>query len=202
MECLFSGSEAVGEDYLKHCSQIDRSEMERLVRSYWKDVWHFAFLLTKKYDVADDIAQETFIRAFRSLHSFRGESTVKTWLLKISRNLAVNHKRSSFFRKIVLLNTEEYGLSVAPSAEAAYWETQFADEIWELVLRLPVKQREVILLNAHYQMPLGEIAAMLGLPEGTVKSRLHRARRRLEEWLQEGAAHGRTDTKPKGGFRA
>lgn len=191
----------MGEDYLKHCSQIDSSEMERLVRSYWKDVWNFAFLLTKKYDVADDIAQETFIRAFRSLHGFRGESTVKTWLLKITRNLAVNHKRSSFFRKIILLNTEEYGLTAAPSAEAAYWATQFADEIWELVLRLPVKQREVILLNAHYQMPLGEIAAMLGLPEGTVKSRLHRARRRLEQWLQEGA-HGRTDTKPKGGFRA
>ncbi len=135
--------------------------------------------------MADDITQETFIRAFRSLYSFRGESSIKTWLLKIARNRTINYKRSAFFRKIVLMEDHlNHNLSV-PSAESIYFDHQFVDRIWELVLRLPMKLREVILLNAHYQMTIMDIASILGLPEGTVKSRLHRARLKLEEWLKE-----------------
>nr|WP_256711076.1 RNA polymerase sigma factor [Paenibacillus sp. FSL A5-0031] len=172
------------EEYLKHLSQIETYEIEPLIRKYWKDVWNYSFVLTQKHDMADDITQETFIRAFRSLYSFRGESTVKTWLLKIARNITINYRHSAFFRKIVLMDQIKNNQST-PSAESIYFDDQFVDRIWELVLRLPKKQREVILLNAHYQMTLEDMANVLGLPEGTVKSRLHRARLKLDEWLKE-----------------
>lgn len=172
------------DDSLKHLSQVGKFEIEQLVRKYWKDVWNYSYVLTQKHDIADDIAQETFIRAFRSLDSFRSESTVKTWLLKIARNATTNYKRSAFFRKMVLMDNVQNNFA-APSAETAYFDDRFADRIWELVLRLPLKQREVILLNAHYQMSLADIANLLGLPEGTVKSRLYRARMKLDEWLKE-----------------
>jgi len=172
------------EDSLKHLSQVGKFEIEHLVRKYWKDVWNYSYVLTQKHDIADDIAQETFIRAFRSLDSFRSESTVKTWLLKIARNATINYKRSAFFRKMVLMDYVQNNFS-SPSAEKNYFDGRFADRIWELVMRLPLKQREVLLLNAHYQMSLADIADLLVLPEGTVKSRLHRARMKLDEWLKE-----------------
>ncbi|MBD2871386.1 RNA polymerase sigma factor [Paenibacillus arenilitoris] len=140
--------------------------------------------IDSKHDMADDIAQDTFIRAFRSLDSFRGESSVKTWLLRIARNITINYKRSAFFRKIVLLDYVQSDRST-PSAETTYFDEQFVDRIWELVIRLPMKQREIILLNAHYQMPIADMADLLGLPEGTVKSRLYRARLKLDEWLKK-----------------
>lgn len=172
------------EEHLRYLSQIGTYDIERLVRKYWKDVWNYSYVLTQKHDMADDITQDTFIQAFRSLDSFRGESTVKTWLLRIARNKTINYKRSAFFRKIVLMDYVQNDIST-PSAEMTYFDGQFVDRIWELVLRLPMKQREIILLNAHYQMPLEDMADILGLPEGTVKSRLHRARLKLDEWLKE-----------------
>ncbi|QHW33723.1 RNA polymerase sigma factor [Paenibacillus rhizovicinus] len=175
------------EDYLKHLSQIGAYDIEQLVHQYWQDVWHFSYVMTRQHDMADDIAQETFIRAFRALHTFRGESSVKTWLLKIAKHLTINYRRSALFRKIILLDQAGRHRS-SPSAEAAYFDAQFADRIWELVLRLPVKQREVLLLHAHYQLKLEEMARVLGLPEGTVKSRLHRARLKVDKWLKEADA--------------
>ncbi|QHT62414.1 RNA polymerase sigma factor [Paenibacillus lycopersici] len=175
------------EEYLKHLAQVGAEDIEQLVRRYWKDVWHFAYVMTKQRDMADDIAQETFIRAFRSLHAFRGESTVKTWLLRIAKHLSINHRRSAFFRHIVLLDQVRHRRS-SPSAEADYFEGEFADRIWTLVLRLPAKQREVLLLHAHYQLKPEETANVLGLPQGTVKSRLHRARTQIDKWLKEADA--------------
>jgi RNA polymerase sigma-70 factor (ECF subfamily) len=92
----------VEDDYLININSIDPPTVESLVIKYWKDIWNFAFILTNKHDVADDIAQDTFVNAFLSLDSFRGESTVKTWLLKICRNQVINYKKSAFFRKIIL----------------------------------------------------------------------------------------------------
>ncbi|MGM0881646.1 MAG: RNA polymerase sigma factor [Bacillota bacterium] len=172
------------EDHLRYLSQIGTYEIERLIHKYWKDVWNYSYVLTQKHDMADDITQDTFIRAFRSIDSFRDESTIKTWLLRIARNITINYKRSAFFRKIVLLGYVQNDLST-PSAETTYFDEQFVDRIWELVLRLPMKQREIILLNAHYQMPIADMADILGLPEGTVKSRLHRARLKIDKWLKE-----------------
>lgn len=84
------GSGCVENDYLKHITRLDRPEMDRLARQYWHDVWQYAYFLTRREHVAEDIAQETFIRAFRSIDAFRGQCTIKSWLFKIARNTAFN----------------------------------------------------------------------------------------------------------------
>ncbi|MEK3885761.1 RNA polymerase sigma factor [Paenibacillus sp. PL2-23] len=126
-----------------------------------------------KHDVADDITQDTFIRAFRSLTSFRSESTIKTWLLKIARDACINHKKSAFIRKMVLIDFIQDTKS-APSAELDYFNTQFTNQVWEIVFKLSLKKREVIVLDAYYEMPIASIAEFLAVPVGTVKSRVRR----------------------------
>ncbi|WP_342773089.1 sigma-70 region 4 domain-containing protein [Paenibacillus flagellatus] len=81
--------------------------------------------------------------------------------------------------------------NVHPSAEEEYFRG-YTDDLWELVLRLPVRYREVLVLHARYAMDEGGIARLLGLPAGTVKSRLHRARKKMSTMLKEGADHERT----------
>lgn len=172
------------EEYLKTVSHIDSPEIETLVHKYWHDIWQYAFFLTRKEHMADDIAQDTFIRAFRSINSFRGQSTVKTWLLKITRNTAYTYKKSSFLRKVSLVGFLAETRPM-PSAESEYFTKAFSDELWNSVLKLPQSSREILILSAQYGLQQAELSELLGIAEGTVKSRLHRARKKLVKRMRE-----------------
>jgi RNA polymerase sigma-70 factor (ECF subfamily) len=172
------------EEYLKSILKVDPPEIETLVRRYWHDVWQYAFFLTRQEHLAEDIAQDTFIQAFRAVGSFRGQSTVKTWLLKIARNIAFNYKKSAFLKKVILIGFFTESRSVS-SAEADYFSGAITDELWTAVLTLPRHYREILILHAHYGLTHMELTDVLGITEGTVKSRLHRARARLAKELKE-----------------
>lgn len=134
--------------------------------------------------MADDLTQDTFVRALRGWKSFRGDSSIKTWLMKIARNTYINHKRSAFVRRVLPFSQVEQG-GMEMSAEKTYLAEVGERRIWELVFRLPDKLRETLLLEAHYGMTAREGAEMLGIPEGTYKSRLSRARSRIERMMNE-----------------
>ena len=93
------------EHYLYDVAAIDVEDLRALMEHYGEDVWKYAYFLTGDPHLADDIAQETFIRAYRSFHTFRRESSVKSWLLKITRNTAFTAQRRAFLRKAVLLDS-------------------------------------------------------------------------------------------------
>jgi RNA polymerase sigma-70 factor (ECF subfamily) len=174
----------VEDDYLININRIDPPTVESLVIKYWKDIWNFAFILTNKHDVADDITQDTFVNAFLSLDSFRGESTVKTWLLKICRNQVINYKRSAFFRKMILVPIVKSSAE-SSSAEADFFADALVDDDWQHLLSLPYKYREVLVLEIRYGLSMAELANFLSIAEGTVKSRLHRARVKMKKKMQE-----------------
>jgi RNA polymerase sigma-70 factor (ECF subfamily) len=167
-------------EYLRYLGeQADRKALlTELMNAYGKDVWNFAFSMTKKWDQADDIAQEVFLKAYRNLHTFRSQSSVKTWLLAITRNMVLDYRKQAFFRRVVLVDAFRDD-GAASSAEREVIETLAVNEMWKKVLELPYKYREVVILYAHYQLSMKEIAEMLGVSEGTVKSRLFHARRKL-----------------------
>jgi len=169
-----------GFEYLRYIGeQADRKALlTELMNAYGKDVWNFAFSMTKKWDQADDIAQEVFLKAYRNLHTFRSQSSVKTWLLAITRNMVLDYRKQAFFRRVVLVDAFRDD-GAASSAEREVIETLAVNEMWKKVLELPYKYREVVILYAHYQLSMKEIAEMLGVSEGTVKSRLFHARRKL-----------------------
>ncbi|MHA7966798.1 RNA polymerase sigma factor [Paenibacillus sp. CAU 1782] len=172
------------DEYLVTMTSLGSTEMEPIIVKYWNDIWNYAFVLTKNHDVAEDLAQETFINAFLALDKFRGQSTVKTWLLKICHNLAINHKRSAFFRKILPVPIVRFSEG-APSAETIYFSESKMDEVWSELLTLPLKHREVLILEVKYGLSIADIANFLCIAEGTVKSRLHRARSKMRNKLRE-----------------
>jgi RNA polymerase sigma-70 factor (ECF subfamily) len=164
--------------HYQYLSQISAHDLKQLMEAYGEDVWQYAFFLTKKRDLADDISQEVFIKVYKSVHEFRGTCTLKTWLLQITRNTAFSHRRKAYFRYHVLTGFAG-GDKRQSSAEEIVLEQEFANELWSQVLTLSRKYREVLILNAHYQLSLEEIAELLQISVNTVKSRLHRARKTL-----------------------
>ena len=155
-----------------------KAALHDLMTAYGKDVWNFAYSMTRKWDQADDIAQEVFLKAYRNLHTFRSESSVKTWLLAITRNMVLDYRKSAFLRRVTLVDAfSDDGAS--RSAEHEVIETLAVNDMWKRVLALPFKYREVLVLFAHYQLSMKEMADLLGVSEGTVKSRLFHARKKL-----------------------
>jgi RNA polymerase sigma-70 factor (ECF subfamily) len=149
------------------------------------DVWNFAYFLTRRPEAADDLSQEVFLSAYNSLYAYRGEGSVKGWLLIITRNKALHYLQSAFIRKVTLtdLFTDS---GRAPAAEQVYFDRLESRRLWEAVMTLPRKYREILILDYHYGLARKEIAALTGIPEGTVKSRAYRARRKLARLLSGG----------------
>ena len=166
----------------QYIAALDPDMLEKLMADYGQEVWNYACFITKNRSMADDIAQDVFIEAYRSFAGFRRESSMKPWLLRITRNKSINGVRSAFVRKVLLVDRVRTGRNAA-SAENDYIELEAANEVWRQVLRLPVKHREVIILHAKHELSVQQMAHVLQIPEGTVKSRLHAARRRLSALL-------------------
>ncbi|TNJ63661.1 RNA polymerase sigma factor [Paenibacillus hemerocallicola] len=167
---------------------MDSIALDRLMLDFGKDVWNYAYFLTRDLHASDDISQEVFLRAYRSVKDFRGESTVKTWLLKITRNLSYNYRNFAFLRKVTLFEWVRHSETVA-SAENEFMDREATNDIWRVILDLPIIFREVLILDIQHEMTIKEMAGVLGVSEGTVKSRLHRARAKVLKKLQEVGGH-------------
>jgi len=174
-------------DYWKNLEAFDAESFRELMQLHGQAVWDYAYYVTGRFDLADDVAQDAFLAAYRRIGSFRGQSSIRTWLLAIARNIALNYRRSAFMRRVVLMDRPEERIrNAGPSAEQEAMKRSQSEELWRAVMALPVKFREVLLLETRYEMSLAEIATVLDLPLGTVKSRLARARRKLAAaWEEE-----------------
>lgn len=165
-----------------------RALLRELMERYGQDVWNFAYALTRDADLADDVSQDVFVKAYQKIDGFRGEASVKTWLLTIARNQVADARRSAFFRRVTLVGTwrgEEQRRGAGASAEKVALGRLGAAQVWELVWKLPPKLREVLVLHAQQELATAEIAELLGVREVTVRGRLHRARLKMNEWLKE-----------------
>jgi RNA polymerase sigma-70 factor, ECF subfamily len=164
-------------DYLEYVSETtdQKAILRNLMDAYGNDVWNYAFSICRDMDLADDIAQDAFLKVYRSLTTFRGEASVKTWLLTITRNTAYDYMRKAFWKKVTLVGFVG-SAGTYQSAESEAMEKLYASDIWKKVISLPPKYREILILHAHYQLSTKEMAAILNISEGTVKSRLHHAR--------------------------
>lgn len=163
----------------------DQQAWEALVGEHQQAVFRLAYLFTGDPDEAEDVAQETFIRAFHSLHRFDPARPFRPWVLSIAANLARNRLRS-FKRYLAALQ----GLARRDpdSARPANPDPTPADdarELWRSVRRLSQEDQQVIYLRYFLELSEGETGAVLSIPAGTVKSRLHRALARLRARLEQ-----------------
>lgn len=164
-------------------SQMDsRSELDRLMAQYGSSLLRMSALYLKDADLAQDAVQETFIKAYRHLNAYRGESSEKTWLTTICVNTCRDMLRTAWFRHQSRIDPDK--LPEKP-ADFAFPDNTVLTE----VMRLPVKYREVVLLRYYEGMKLKEIASALRLSDGKVRTRLNRAndilRDRLKEWYYD-----------------
>lgn len=156
---------------------------EEIVKRYQRRVYAVALRIVRRHDVADDVAQEAFLRAHRALDSFDRTRPFGPWICRIAANLAVNHVRSPEAREEGLPD----GHAETPAAAAGPLERVLEDEAQRVLAaaldRLPREQRAVLVLRVFEELSYREIADALDLSMGTVMSRLFRARERLAESL-------------------
>ena len=171
-------------DLAERAARGDRAAFHAIVDRYAQDLFRLARSLSRSADDADDIVQETFVAAFRGIARFDRKSSLRTWLSRIAIKLAArawNKGRRS--RAAVSLNTEA---TVSDPRLTTHSATDRVDRRLDLLEVLPTltrEYREVLVLRELQQMSYAEIAQALGLPQGTVESRLHRGRNELREKL-------------------
>ena len=157
-----------------------RPEIGRLMEQYGSSLLRMSALYLKDADLAQDAVQETFIRAYRHIEDYRGESSERTWLTAISINVSRDMLRTAWFRH----QSRSTDIDTLPEKPA---EFEFPDNtVLTEVMHLPAKYREVVLLRYYEGLKLKEVASALGLSDGRVRSRLNKAnellRDRLKEW--------------------
>ena len=157
-----------------------RSELERLMEQYGSSLLRMCALYLKDADLAQDAVQETFIRTYRHIEDYRGESSERTWLMAIAINVSRDMLRTAWFRH----QSRSTDIDTLPEKPA---EFEFPDNtVLTEVMHLPAKYREVVLLRYYEGLKLKEVASALGLSDGRVRSRLNKAnellRDRLKEW--------------------
>ncbi len=157
---------------------------EEIVRRYQRRVYAVALRIVRRHDVADDVAQEAFVRAHRNLAGFDSTRPFGPWIARITANLALNHLRSPVAREQELPEGHAEQAASAPDPLVEVLDDEARRVLARALDELPAEQRAVFVLRVHEELSYKEIAEALGVAQGTVMSRLFRARERLRESLQ------------------
>ncbi|MEI5908303.1 sigma-70 family RNA polymerase sigma factor [Bacillus spongiae] len=136
--------------------EIEKDQMlEELMNNLGNQVLYTAFSYVKDYEVAEDIAQEVFVKAYKQLEQFRGDSSLKTWIIRITINQSKDYLRSWYYRKVLLSN--KISLFVKGKEETPEFEVllkEESDQLIKHVLSLPIKFREVLFLYFFEELTL------------------------------------------------
>lgn len=162
----------------------DEPAFEELVRRYRNDVYGLSFHFLRNREEAWDVSQEVFIKAYRSLKRFRGDSGFKTWLLRITANHCKDHfkKRKLATVSIDALPTQDF-FAGPGDPEKSLRNSELGQAIEEAMNSLPPKHRLAFVLREFEDMSYKEMAQVMQCSEGTVMSRLHHARKKLQNTL-------------------
>jgi RNA polymerase sigma-70 factor, ECF subfamily len=171
----------VGRDLLDRVRRGEPGAFEELVERTHRQVYTLAHRLVGDRHEAEDVVQEAYLRAYRSLRGFRGDARFETWLYRITANVAMTHlRRRSRFGDVL---TEGQGLVLEEPRTRDPEDSPQQDEVRRALGRLPDGQRVVLVLKDVYGFSCQEIGDQIGVSEGAVKVRLHRARRRMKELI-------------------
>ncbi len=173
---------------IQQCLAGDEQAWEAIVRQHRRKVFNIAYKFTGKHDEAEDLTQDIFLKIFKSLHTFDRRANFQTWLVSVSRNLCIDHYRSVRKERETIDRDVDAGeLAPAASTPSAYAELEKKDRVH--LLRLAMKQlpetlHDAVMYRDIQELSYQEIADKLGLPEGTVKSRINRGRTELARQIR------------------
>ena len=172
-------SSLIEADLIRQARTGSEAAWEALIQQHQEAVFRLAYLLTGDASDAEDVAQEAFIRAYRSLDRFDSARPWRPWVLSIAANLARNRRRSIGRYFANLQRFARYNPDPVLNPEGAVAEQHRAQALWQAVQRLETGDQEVIYLRYFLELAVEETASVLQVAPGTVKSRLHRALNRL-----------------------
>ena len=159
----------------------------RMVDQYQTALLQMCYMDLHDRALAEDAVQETFLKAYKSMDTFRGDCSEKTWLMRIAVNTCRDMRRSAWFRHVDRRTDIEGIPSWTPQIDG----DDDAEEVARAVVKLPARYREVILLYYDQDMTLKEIADVLGIGISSVSERLKTARTKLRKALEKEGAYGR-----------
>lgn len=163
-----------------------KRQIEDLMIEYGDELTILAYSYVKNIEDAKDIVQNVFVTAYLKIDEFRGESTAKTWLYRVTINKCKDHLKSSLVKRIILFGTDMEQKLISHSAEERLMDKEFSRSVLSEILKLKINYREVILMTYFQDLKIKEIASILKLPESTVRTRLQRAKKQLTPFLEQG----------------
>jgi len=177
------------ETLIQRCLNGDQAAWDLIVKQYWRKVFNVAYKFVGKHDEAEDLAQDIFLKIFKSLDTFDRRANFQTWLISVSRNLCIDHYRSvRKERETIDRDVDANELAPASRDEGPMAALEQRDRVALLrqaLAALPETLRTAVLMRDIQELSYQEIADKLRLPEGTVKSRINRGRTELARQIKK-----------------
>jgi RNA polymerase sigma-70 factor (ECF subfamily) len=174
---------------IQRAKQNDMKAFEQIIKLYEKKVYNLALRYLKNLDDALDVAQEVFILVYNNLESFRGEAAFSTWIYRITYNNCVDMLRSRQKKRAGFSiddNENFYKMASGDmSIEQQYEYKEKVKAVMDAIEMLPKEQQDIIILRSVKELSYTEIGEILDIAEGTVKSRLNRARLKIKEMFKD-----------------
>jgi len=175
---------------VERCLQGDEGAWEDLVKAHTRRVYSICYRFTGKDSEAQDLTQDVFLRVFKSVKSFRaGEGSFAVWLTRLTRNLLIDHYRRSKMERATDSIEEQLPMleektAIEARTDAVLAGREASEALQGALAKLSPELRETVILRDLEELEYREIAQVLGVPEGTVKSRLNRGRAELARVLR------------------
>lgn len=177
-------------ELVRRCQAGDGTAWEGIVRSQTRRIYNLCYRFTGQRQEAEDLTQEVFVRMFRTLGKYDpGQGSLNVWLYRVARNLLIDHYRASRRDRMTSsIDDEESPIELtetkAPSPHRAAELGELRETLQKALTRLSPELREAVILRDLQGMEYREIAQVLSIPEGTVKSRINRGRAEMARVLQ------------------
>ena len=182
MQGVHDGAE--GAELVRLAQAGDREAFDEIVRRHQRQIYQLCYRFAGNHEDASDLAQDVFVRAYRALGGFKGQSALGTWLYRIGVNVCLNKKALKTPRFEPLPDLEQHPAILEP-ADALVARGERAREVRAAIARLPPKQRATLILRTYHDLPHDEIARILGSSVGAVKANFFHALSNLKKRLLE-----------------
>jgi RNA polymerase sigma-70 factor, ECF subfamily len=159
-------------------------DIETLMREYGNQVLRMSYMYVKDYHLAEDIFQDVFIKVNQRLNTFLGESSIKTWLIRITINTCKDYLKSAYSRRVVPMREFKQEAITSHDGFEVIEKQEQNHRIRQAVMKLPVKYKDIIICIYFQEMTMQEAAQVIDIPQGTVKSRLSRAKNKMKVILE------------------
>ncbi len=168
------------------CNEDKETILNDLMSSYGQEILRLVYSYVNDKEMAEDLTQEIFVKCYKSLHTYKGNSKIKTWLWRIAINHSKDYLKSWHTKNVIVSEQESTNNNTnKETIEQLIVQREDDYELVTAIMKLPIKYREVIYLFYYENLSLRELSVLIGKNENTVKTRLRRAKELLKERLEE-----------------